>query len=200
MKRVFAIVVALIAMEGCVLDGRGRYGNPDDDVYGKRDRLEYPQKSRVVAGMVAKMLSDPGFSEMYATAMERAKKRGHKHPTIVIREIENNTKAGTSDALTTSQMRMELKIALRKTRMFAIIDRYERERMIRDVNSEVDGGAKSDNLQNVGEYEVCDFFMDGELTMESVGRKVFYHFFNLRLVDPITGNEIWSDSVTIEKM
>ena len=46
MKRAFAIVSALIAMAGCVSDGRGRYVNPEDDVYGRRESLEYPQKRK----------------------------------------------------------------------------------------------------------------------------------------------------------
>ena len=193
------IIVAAAALSGCVADRSG-YVNVDDDVYGRKDGLEYPQKSRVVAEMVGKMLSDPDFSEVYAAASERAAKRGHKRPTVVIREIEDNTTPGASDSQTTSQMRKELKAELRKTKKFAIIDLYERERMKGDIIPEVDGGAKPDNLQNVGEYEAGDFFMHGEVTKESVGRKVFYHFFNLRLVDPITGGEIWSDTVKIGKM
>ena len=200
MKRAFVIVAAVIALEGCVSNGRGRYVNTEDDVYGQKDRLEYPQKSRVVAEMVGRMLSDPDFSGMYAIAVERAEKRGHKRPTIVIRDIEDNTRPGASDFLTTSQMHKELKIALRNTKMFAIIDLYERARMADDMIKEPDGGGRPDNVQNFGVYEAGDFFMYGELTMESVEERVFYHFFNLRLVDPVTSNEIWSDTVKIGKM
>ena len=200
MKGVFVVVTAAIALGGCVSDGRGRYVNVDDDVYGRKDKLEYPQKSRVVSEMVGRMLSDPDFSEIYATAMERAEKRGHKRPTVVIREIEDNTTAGASDSRMTGQMRKELKAALRKTRKFAIIDLYERTRMTSDVDAEVSSGARDDSVQSIGEYEAGDFFMYGELSRESVGERVFYHFFNLRLVDPATGNEIWSDSAKIGKM
>ena len=198
MKRIL-FVCAAAAMSGCV-SNRSGYVNVDDDVYGRRDRLEYTQKSRVVGEMVGRMLSDPDFTEMYAIAKERATKRGHRRPTVVIREIENNTRPGASDLRTTSQMRKELKAALRKTGKFAVIDLYERERMKNTVIGGIDSGGSADNLQHVGEYDSGDFFMSGELTMESTGGKVFFHFFNLRLVDPVTGGEIWSDTVKIGKM
>ena len=181
MKRIL-FVCAAAAMSGCV-SNRSGYVNVDDDVYGRRDRLEYTQKSRVVEEMVGRMLSDPDFTEMYA-----------------IGEIENNTRPGASDLRTTSQMRKELKAALRKTGKFAVIDLYERERMKNTVIGGIDSGGSADNLQHVGEYDSGDFFMSGELTMESTGGKVFFHFFNLRLVDPVTGGEIWSDTVKIGKM
>ena len=198
MNRMLLGIVAIV-LTGCAAD-RGRYVSADDDFYGRKDRLEYTQKSRVVSEMVEKMMSDPDFSEVYAVAKDRAEGRGHRRPTIVVREIEDNTRAGNSDFLTTSQMRKELKTALRKTKMFAVVDLQERERMVNDSDVEVSGGARNDNSQSVGEYESGDFFMYGELALESVGGRVFYHFFNLRLVDPVTGGEIWSDTVRIGKM
>ena len=198
MKGMLVVCVA-VAVTGCVADRSG-YVNVDDDVYGRKDRLEYTQKSRMVGEMVGRMLSDPDFTETYAVAKERAAKRGHRRPTVVIREIEDNTKPGASDSQTTSQMRKELKAELRKTGKFAVIDLYERERMKGTLIGGIDSGGSADNLQHVGEYDAEDFSMSGELRMESTGEKVFFHFFNLRLVDPVTGDEIWSDTVKIGKM
>lgn len=193
------VAFAAAAMAGCV-SNRSGYVNEEDDVYGRKDRLEYTQKSRMVGEMVGRMLSDPDFGETYAVAKERAAKRGHRRPTLVIREIEDNTRPGASDSQTTSQMRKELKSAIRKTGKFAVIDLYERERMKDTVIGGIDNGGSADNLQHVGEYDAEDFTMSGELRMESTGEKVFFHFFNLRLVDPVTGGEIWSDTVKIGKM
>lgn len=198
MKRIL-IVCTVAAMSGCI-SNRSGYVNVDDDVYGRRDCLEYTQKSRVVGEMISRMLSAPDFTEVYAVAKERATKRGHRKPMVVVREIEDNTKPGVSDSQTTSQMRKELKSALRKTGKFTVIDLYERERMKGVVMGGVDSGGVADNLQHVGEYDAEDFSMSGELRMESTGGKVFFHFFNLRLVDPVTGDEIWSDTVKIGKM
>ncbi|MBR2355051.1 MAG: hypothetical protein IKJ89_03350 [Kiritimatiellae bacterium] len=198
MKGMLVAFVAA-AMAGCV-SNRSGYVNVEDDVYGRRDRLEYTQKSRMVGEMIGRMLSDPDFTETYAVAKERAAKRGHRRPTVVIREIEDNTRPGTSDSQTTSQMRKELKTELRKTKKFTVIDLYERERMKGTVIGGIDSGGSADNLQHVGEYDAEDFSMSGELRMESTGEKVFFHFFNLRLVDPVTGDEIWSDTVKIGKM
>lgn len=198
MKRMLVVCVA-VAVTGCVADRSG-YVNVDDDVYGRKDRQEYTQKSRMVGEMVGMMLSDPAFTETYAVAKERAAKRGHRRPTVVIREIEDNTRPGASDSQTTSQMRKELKAELRKTGKFAVIDLYERERMKGTLIGGIDSGGSAENLQHVGEYDAEDFSMSGELRMESTGGKVFFHFFNLRLVDPVTGDEIWSDTVKIGKM
>ena len=193
------IAFAAAVMAGCV-SNRSGYVDVEDDVYGRSDRLEYTQKSRMIGEMVGRMLSDPDFTEMYAVAEERAAKRGHRKPTVVVREIEDNTNPGASDSQTTSQMRKELKTALRKTKKFTVIDLYERERMKGTVIGGVDSGGGADNLQHVGEYDAEDFSMSGELRMESTGGKVFFHFFNLRLVDPVKGDEIWSDTVKIGKM
>lgn len=195
--KIMMLIAMVVVMAGCST-GDGRYVNPDDDVFGGKDRLEYPQKSRAVVEMVERMVTDPDFTDIYNVACDRAKKRSHSRPTIVIRTIEDNTEPGTSDARSTGQMRKELKTALRKTRKFAVIDFYEREKMKRGVITEVNGGAKSGNTESVGEYESGDFFMYGELTKdEADGRH--YHFFNLRLVDPVTGDEIWGDTVKVAK-
>ena len=193
------IAFTVVAMVGCV-SNRSGYVDVEDDVYGRRDRLEYTQKTRMIDEMVGRMLSNPNFTEMYAVAKERAINRGHRKPTVVVREIEDNTKPGASDSQSTSQMRKELKSALHKTGKFSVIDLYERERMKNTVIGGVDSGGGADNLQHIGEYDAEDFSMSGELRMESTGGKVFFHFFNLRLVDPVAGDEIWSDTVKIGKM
>lgn len=195
--RLMMLIAMVTVMAGCSTGG-GQYANPDDDVFGSKDRLAYPQKSRAVVEMVERMVTDPDFKDIYNVALERAKKRGHARPTVVIGTIEDNTKAGVSDARSTGPMRKELKTTLRKTRMFAVIDFYEREKMKGSAITEVNGGAKSDNAESVGEYESGDIFMSGELTKDEANGR-HYHFFNLRLDDPVTGGEIWSDTVKVAK-
>ena len=196
MSRCIFILLTVIMLAGC---RSGRYRNPDDDVFGDKRNFEYPQKSRAIPEMVDKLLKDPAFSELYADAVKRAEKRGHRLPTIVISRIEDNTLVGGSDFTATNQIHKELKTALRKTRMFAVIDLYERAKMTDVVESEANGGAKSDNLESVGEYEAGDFMMFGELSKEDVVERVYFHFLNLRLVDPVTGDEVWSDTVKVAK-
>ncbi|MBR6470860.1 MAG: hypothetical protein IKS83_03605 [Victivallales bacterium] len=195
------IVAVVVVFSGCTTDSGagGYYGNVDDDVYGSRENLEYPQKSRAITEMVERLLTDPGFTDFYGVAAERAAARDHRLPTLIIQRIEDNTQAGGSDFRSTGQMRNDLKSTLRKTGKFTIIDLAERARMTNVVTAEVDGGGQSENIQNFGEYEAGDFLMSGELTRDSVGGQVYYHFFNLRLMDPVTGAEIWSDTVKVRK-
>ena len=201
MKNMMAIAAMAALMSGCVLapDRRGGYGDADADVHGSRERMEYPQRSRAISERVGRMLTDPDFENFYAIAVERAAKRGHRRPTVVIKEIEDNTRAGVSDSRTTGQIHRELKTALRKTRKFAVIDIHERLRSADVGSDEVDGGARADNGQNFGEYEAGDFHLFGEIAAENVSGRVYFHFLNLRMVDPVTGDEIWSDTVRMRK-
>lgn len=201
MKNIMFIVLASAAVyfAGCASESGGRYVREDEDRFGEAKNLEYPQKSRAITEMVQKMVTDPDFIDIYEDALKRAEARGHKRPTIVIKQLEDNTKPGSNDQKTTAQMHKELKSALRKTRKFAIIDLYERQRMWETVISEGDGGAADDNVSSYGAYEAGDFFMFGDLARDTVQKKTWYHFLNLRLVDPVTGDEIWDDTVKVIK-
>ena len=195
----FLSLLAAAVFAGCATETSGYYKNSRDDAFGRKETFEYPQKSQAIAEMVGRLLTDPDFTDLYSTAMARAQKRGHKRPTVIIREIEDNTQAGGSDARSTRQVRTELKAALRKTRMFAVIDTYERAKMTNVVLHDIDAGAKADNNESFGEYESGDFVMFGELSKDNVGGRVYYHFLNLRMIDPVTGTEIWSDTVKVTK-
>jgi len=190
------VVVALLV--GCATNPAGTYGNPNDDVYGSKRNLEYPQRSVAIVDMVGKMVTDPYFTEVYEVAAQRAAQRGHRRPTVIITDIEDNTVVGGSDFSTTRQIHQELKTALRKTGKFSIIDLYERARMSEVSEAEINGGGVSDNLQNFGEYASGDFHMFGELSKEKVSHS-YFHFFNLRMIDPTSGEEIWSDTVKVLK-
>ena len=193
----FMLVVAVFS--GCATETSGHYKSAGDDVFGRKERFEYPQKNQAIAEMVGRLLTDPDFTDLYSTAMARAQKRGHKRPTVIIREIEDNTQAGGSDVRSTRQIRTELKAALRKTRKFAVIDTYERAKMTKVVLHDIDAGATADTNESFGEYESGDFVMFGELSKDKVGGRVYYHFLNLRMIDPVTGTEIWSDTVKVCK-
>jgi PBP1b-binding outer membrane lipoprotein LpoB len=198
MKKLGMAILAVAMAAGCQTAPTSRYGDADDDVYGRKDKMEYTQQSRSVEDMIGQMLTDPDFSGFYEDAMARAAARGHKRPTVIVGKIEDNTRAGSNDYLSTSQMRTELKEALRKTRKFAVIDLQERARMKKTAGADADSGAAGDNLQSIGEYAAGDFTMEGELRMARTGGS-YFHFFNLRMIDTASGEEAWSDTVRIRK-
>lgn len=198
MKKLGMTMLLAALAAGCQTAPASRYGAADDDVYGRKEKMEYTQKSRSVDEMFEAMKTDPDFTELYNDALERAKARGHKRPTVIVGKIEDNTHPGSNDYVATSQMRKELKTALRKTQLFAVIDLQERARMKRTTIDDVDGGAEGVNLQSIGEYSAGDFTMEGELARESTGSS-YFHFFNLWMTDTSSGVEIWSDTVRIRK-
>lgn len=176
---------------------KSRYGDVNDDVYGSKTRMEYTQQVQSVEELLGKMVTDPDFTDFYSDAQERAAARGHKRPTVVIGLIENNTGPGSND-YETAQMRAELKTALRKTRLFTVIDLQERERMKRRVPGEVDGGARGDNTQSIGEYDASDYEMSGEIVRKHTDG-VWFHCLNLWMLDTSSGDVAWSDTVKIRK-
>ena len=198
MKKLGMAILAAALAAGCQTAPTSRYGDVDDDVYGRKDKMEYTQQSRSIDDMIGQMLTDPDFTEFYEEAAGRAAVRGHKRPTVIVGKIEDNTRAGSNDYLSTSQMRTELKAALRKTRKFTVIDLQERARMKETASADADSGAAGDNLQSIGEYSAGDFTMEGELARESTGSS-YFHFFNLWMTDTSSGLEIWNDTVRIRK-
>lgn len=199
MTKMLLLLLATAILVGCATNSPRGYADPNEDVYGSAEKFEYPQKSLAVTELLERFLTDPDFDNFYKIARQRAEQRGHQRPTVVIREIEDNTRPGVADSQSTGQIRRELKAALRKTELFAVIDLYERARMVDTANAEANGGAASDNLQSFGEYESGDYVMFGEITREDVGGHDFFHFLNLRILDVVTGNEIWSDTERIRK-
>ena len=115
-----AVLVSMMAIAtGCasVQPGPSRgYVNPNDDQFGRSDRMEYTQKSRSIVRILEQMKTDPMFSMYYKKALERAHGPGRSRmfPTIAVKPIENNTGDGRSDAAVTSQIYRELLTALRK--------------------------------------------------------------------------------------
>lgn len=196
MKRLGMTILLAALAAGCQTAPTSRYGDVNDDIYGRKDTMEYTQKSRSVDEMLEAMLSDPDFTELYKDAMKRAKKRHHARPTVIVEEIEDNTHAGSNDFVATSQMRKELKVALRKTRMFRVIDLQERALMRKTVIADVDGGAADSNLQSI--YSECDFTMRAELQKTPVGNS-YFHFFDVLMTDTSTGEEAWNEVVRIRK-
>lgn len=196
-KAALAAALAAAVLAGCETAPKSRYGDVNDDVYGNKAKMEYTQQVQSVEEVVGLLNTDPDFSDFYADAKARAEARGHKRPTVLVGLIENNTGPGSND-YETAQMRTELKTALRKTRLFTVIDLQERERMKKTVITEVDGGARRDNVQAIGEYDAGDFVMTGEITRKCTDG-VWFHFLNLLMVDTSSGDVAWSDTVKIRK-
>ena len=198
-KMLFAVVLALAAA-GCdtVRPGPRRgYMNPNDDVFGRTDRLEYTQKHLSIVKVLEQMKTDPMFTTQYDAARKRAAAAGRVLPTVAVRPIENNTGDGRSDSAVTGQMYRELLTQLRKTGLFEMIDYARRSQMKKTVVSAVDDGEAPSNLDHIGNYTSADFIMTGELRREQTddrGRAVYHHFLNLEMTDTSTGTVFWSDT------
>lgn len=198
-KMLFAVVLALAAA-GCetVRPGPRRgYLNPDDDVFGKADRLEYTQKHRSIVKVLEQMKTDPMFTTQYDAAKKRAADAGRVLPTVAVRPIENNTGDGRSDSVATGQMYREIINQLHKTGLFEMIDYARRSQMKKTVVAAVDDGENPANLQSIGEYTSADFILTGELKRERTDdgdRVVYHHFLNLEMTDTSTGTVFWSDT------
>lgn len=191
-----AAALAAAVLAGCETVPKSRYGDVNDDVYGNKAKMEYTQQVQAVEEIVGKLLTDPDFEDIYADAKARAEARGHKRPTVmVVWPIQ--PLPGHSD-YETSQMRTELMTALRKTRLFRVVDLQEREMMKQMVIAEADSGARGDNTQHIGDYEASDFVMRGKIVREHIDGS-WFHCFNLLMVDTASGNPAWSDTVKIRK-
>jgi len=198
-KMLFAVVLALAAT-GCETARPGPrrgYMNPNDDVFGRTDRMEYTQKHLSIVNIFEKMRTDPMFTEQYDAARSRAIAAKRKRPTIAVRPIENNTGDGRSDSVATGQMYREIITQLRKTGLFEMIDYARRSQMKKTVVAAVDDGENPANLQSIGEYTSADFILTGELKRERTDdgdRVVYHHFLNLEMTDTSTGTVFWSDT------
>lgn len=198
MKRLCMTILAAALAAGCQTAPKSRYGDVDDDVYGRKDKMEYTQKSRSVTEAIEAMLSDPDFTDIYKAAKKRAKARRHVRPVVIVDKIEAGADPDTTNYEATSQMRKELKEALRKTRQFLVVDLQERALMNRTVIEDVDGGAAGGNLDSYGNYAEADFVMTGDLQKDSTGN-IYFHFFNLRMTDTSSGGEVWNETVRMRK-
>ena len=215
-KTLIGIVLLAGLAAGCTTPQKNHYGDMDDDLPGRKDRLEYTQQRRLVAEMIEKMLSDPRFTSICEDAQKRATALGHPLPVVIVGVIEDNTEPGSNDYQTTSQMRKELMEALGKTGKFTVSDLQERERMKRTAIADVAGGAQRtsritiideddesertnfDNIDSIGRYQSGDFTMEGELRRERTGGS-YFHFFNLWVTDTRSGLKVWNGSVGLRK-
>lgn len=212
-KMLFAVVLAL-AVAGCETARPGPrrgYLDPNEDQFGRTDRMEYTQKHRSIVDVLEKMKIDKTVN--YIVAKERAKvrvKAAHPElsqgvvdasakPTIAVRPIENNTGDGRSDSAVTGQMYREIITQLRITGLFEMIDYARRSQMKKTVVAAVDDGENPANLQSIGEYTSADFILTGELRRERTDdedKVVYHHFLNLEMTDTSTGTVFWSDTAT----
>lgn len=198
MKRLGMAILAAALAAGCQTAPTSRYGDVDDDIYGRKDKMEYTQQSRSVTEAIEAMLTDPDFTDFYKDAVKRAKKRKHVRPVVIVDKIEAGADPETTNYEATSQMRTELKEALRKTKKFLVVDLQERALMTGTVIADADGGAAGGNLDSYNDYAAGEFVMTGELKQTSIGGS-YFHFFNLRMTDTASGVETWNETVRIRK-
>lgn len=199
MIKLIALAALLSLAAGCT----SLYGDPDEDVYGRQHRLEYSQKSRAIQELVGRVQHDPGVAKFYGDTLDLAETRGHDLPVILVGDIEDNTGSGESDYAATAQIRDELKAELRATGRFDVIDLATRQRMWELVSKDADSGASGENVQSHGKYLPGDLVLEGELRRDRAsgnrGGLVYYHFLNLRLLNPQTGLEVWQGSARFRK-
>ena len=151
-----------------------------------------------VSGLVAVMLADEGFREAYEL---RSARKGAL-PVLQIGDIENLTDERVSQKLESARRRLE--IALRKTRLFDIVDDAASAESISEtlagsIAANADAGLKNDdNLQHFGEHVSADYQMYGRYRKFHDGDRFSYEL-SLQLIDLATGKQVWSDLAEIAK-
>ncbi len=137
---------------GCVTERAGMPTPPTDE-----------QMRVTVRRAVQRLITDPDFKTMYGRVKSHVSARGNDRPTMTIDELESHVK-GLSDYVL-NPARDELKVAVRKTRLFRIADsRWS---------------------------ETSDFGLSGNLTVSSDG---LHYYLSMRLLYYANDNEeIWND-------
>ena len=155
----------------------GSYRDAADIVPGESGIMEYPDKTRAAQQMLEKFLSDPDFGTIYSNALARANAGKRNRPLIAVGDFEDNSRPGASDYRSMGQIRSEIKSRIRKTGLFGIVDF---------------------RTQDIAAIDSVDLMLTCEIAKDNTG-KVYFHFMNMRITDPATGEEIWQDTVKIVK-
>ena len=189
-----ALLSALLA--GCAHHG---YVDPAGVPRGFKPEKETLHDMKTsVAELVAKMQQNDGFTEAYE--LKEAKKGSL--PVLQIGNIENLTDERVTQKLESARRRLE--IALRKTRLFDIVDdaasaESVSEKLADSIVKNTDVGLKGgDNLQHFGAHASADYQIYGRYRKFHDGDRYTYEL-SLQLIDISTGKQVWSDLAEVAK-
>lgn len=188
--------VAVLLLAGCAHHG---YVDPPSVPGGfERDKETLHDMKLVVADLVAAMQRDKGFKDAYD--LKEAKKGSL--PVLQIGNIENLTEDRVLQRLESARRRLE--IALRKTRLFEIVDDAASAESVSETLADslvrnADVGLKGDdNLQHFGAHASADYQMYGRYRKFHDGERFTYEL-SLQLIDIATGKQVWSDLAEVAK-
>lgn len=190
-------LLGLIATAGCVSRSNpSGYVNEETLVFDRPDVLTQSERSRLVADVVGRLLTDPTFSAKYTEKM-KAKSDG-KLPIVAFSALENNVKDGRSDSAAMGQFSKELMVAFRKTGRFDVIDDVANPVLVNRLMSGNDAGETVAAVQNFGDYAPPDFYVTGDIR-RFLDDGIYTHSLNLQMLDTSTRRIFWSDTVKILK-
>lgn len=198
MKATFPLWAALAALVlvGCA-NPHG-YVDPASIHFDRPDNATLYDMKTAVADLVDKMTTDDGFQEHY----ELLASKKHDLPVLQIGNIDNITTNRVQQKLESARRRLET--ALRKTRLFDIVDDAASAESVSEtlaeslaVNANV-GLKNDDGLQHFGKHASADYQMYGRYREFADGDRHSFEL-SLQLIDLHTGKQIWSDIADIEK-
>lgn len=198
MKKTFPMLAALAAL---VLAGCAKphgYVDPGSIHFDKPGNATLYDMKTAVAKLVDQMKTDEGFQEHYE--LLASKKRDL--PVLQIGNIENLSGSRVQQKLESARRRLET--ALRKTRLFDIVDdaaaaESVSETLADSLAANANVGLKNDDgLQHFGEHASADYQMYGRYREFADGDRHSYEL-SLQLIDLHNGKQVWSDIAEIDK-
>lgn len=191
----------LAALAACCLAGCAHphgYVDPSTINFDRPENATLYDTKTAVANLVDKLKADEGFQEHYE--LLASKKRDL--PVLQIGNIANLSTSRVQQKLESARRRLET--ALRKTRLFDIVDDAASAESISDalaesltVNANV-GLKNEDGLQAFGEHASADYAMLGRYREFHDGDRYSYEL-SLQLIDLHNGKQVWSDFADFEK-
>ena len=196
MKTTSTAILAILLLAGCVRHG---YVNPSTLNFDRPGNATLYDMKTAVADLVGKMQDDEGFQEHY----ELLASKKHDLPVLQIGNIDNiSTNRLATQKLESARRRLET--ALRKTRLFDIVDdaasaESVSETLAESLAANANVGLKNDDgLQHFGEHASADYQMYGRYREFADGGRHSFEL-SLQLIDLHNGKQVWSDIADIEK-
>lgn len=195
--RMVALVVLAAACcgAGCVHHG---YVDPSSMNFDRASRATLYDMKTAVADLVAKMQDDEGFQKHYELLASKKKDL----PVLQIGNIKKYTRDRVQQKLESARRRLE--IALRKTRLFDIVDDAASaesvsgtlaDSLVTNANIGLKG---DDGLQAFGQHASADYQIYGRYRAIRDGGRHIYEL-SLQLIDMHNGKQVWSDVAEVDK-